>query len=180
MPATEVHAGKAFVDDTTVGAGGTWTNPANAVSRNGVYATNALASGGGFQTYYLKATDFGFAVPADATIVGVSLRVAGLTSLGTRTWECKLVKGGTVSGDNKSTSIPSAVAEKILGGEADMWGLTLTPSDVNASNFGAVVSCLQGDSNGSTESIDSILLAVHYTLPPVYGRGRRRRFRRRL
>jgi hypothetical protein len=53
----------------------------------------------------------------------------------------RLVKGGVISGDNKATgSITTSDAYYSFGGAADKWGLSLTESDVEASNFGVVVS----------------------------------------
>jgi hypothetical protein len=53
----------------------------------------------------------------------------------------RLVKGGVISGDNKATgSITTSDAYYSFGGAADLWGLTLTESDIEASGFGVVVS----------------------------------------
>lgn len=56
----------------------------------------------------------------------------------------KLVKGGVVTGNDKSTgaALPqnSPDVYRSYGGALDMWGATLTPADVNASNFGVGVS----------------------------------------
>jgi hypothetical protein len=50
----------------------------------------------------------------------------------------KLIKGGTISGDDKSTNatLPTSDTYVSYGGASDMWGLSLVPSDINASNFG--------------------------------------------
>lgn len=62
----------------------------------------------------------------------------GLLNLST----IKLVKGGVISGDNKGTgSLTSASdTEYTFGGSSDLWGLSLSSSDVNASDFGIVLS----------------------------------------
>ena len=54
----------------------------------------------------------------------------------------QLIKGGVISGDNKANR---TVGGQIItdrgftsyGGTADLWGLSMSPSDINASNFGA-------------------------------------------
>jgi hypothetical protein len=55
----------------------------------------------------------------------------------------KLVRGGSIVGDNKvgSTVLPDTDTDAYIsyGGSDDLWGTTLTPSDVNASTFGVVV-----------------------------------------
>lgn len=53
----------------------------------------------------------------------------------------KLVKGGTISGNEKATgAVTTTDAYYTFGGAADLWGVTLTDTDVNASTFGVVVS----------------------------------------
>lgn len=50
----------------------------------------------------------------------------------------KLVNGGVISGNDKSTAatLPWSDAYVSYGGSSDLWGLALTPTDVNGSNFG--------------------------------------------
>lgn len=50
----------------------------------------------------------------------------------------KLVKGGTIQGDDKTTSavIPTTETYVSYGGAEDLWGLELTSSDINSSDFG--------------------------------------------
>ncbi len=54
----------------------------------------------------------------------------------------KLVKGGIISGDNKATGTPIANGGtyKSYGSSTDLWGLSLTPSDINSGNFGVAYS----------------------------------------
>lgn len=57
--------------------------------------------------------------------------------------DIQLVKGGTISGNNKASDndsgqIGSDRGFVSYGSSSDLWGLTLTPTDINASNFGAV------------------------------------------
>lgn len=48
----------------------------------------------------------------------------------------RLVIGGTVAGDNKSTGVTVTSADQTYGGAADLWGLTPTSAQINASDFG--------------------------------------------
>lgn len=120
-----------------------WGTPNNAKVSDNTYATIFASSTGDSQ--YLKATNFGFAIPSGATINGVSVAVERdrNVSLGNSIAEksIKLVKGGTVSGNDKSTGAawPNTEATITYGGAADLWGLTLTDTDINASTFGVVV-----------------------------------------
>ena len=58
---------------------------------------------------------------------------------------CRLVKGGTVQGDNKADWINdgwgtacNTDATQVYGGPTDLWGLSFDVGDVNASDFGFV------------------------------------------
>lgn len=98
-----------LADDSAVGTDA-WANPTNAASSNDVRAI------------------------ASPTVSGSVFTV--------RDVNVKLVKGGTVSGDNKAdtgTDWPSSDTDKTYGGAADLWGVTLTESDVEASDFGVVI-----------------------------------------
>ena len=65
---------------------------------------------------------------------------ADMTNSGSVETTIKLIKGGTISGNNKSTgaTIPTTLTTVNYGGTSDLWGLTFSVSDVNASNFGVV------------------------------------------
>jgi hypothetical protein len=117
-------------------------------------------------------TNFGFSVPSNATICGVVATVkkkaANVNTLSTVfDNSVKLVKAGVVSGTNKAlvgnwTTTNTAFT---YGGDADLWGLSLTPADVNASNFGIAFSAsLSGTiSLIPSSQIDNIQLTVYYT-----------------
>jgi hypothetical protein len=80
----------------------------------------------------------------------------------------KLVKGGTVSGDNKadtSNNWPTSDGTKTYGGGSDLWGLTLSQSDINASNFGFVLEAhlYAGPYVTITASVDTMYISVTYT-----------------
>jgi len=158
-----------LADDAAVGAVA-WSNPGNAASSNDVYAV--FSTSGVQQSHYLKATNFGFSVPAGATIDGVAVsieRKAGHDSTLRNVVDSvvKLVVGGTVSGNNKaatSTKWPTSDGSVSYGGAADLWGLTPSAADVNGSDFGVVLSATSAGSNGKTSgSVDHITITVTYT-----------------
>lgn len=148
--------------------------PNNALSADNVYATAtailAVLSG---PTQNLTLTNFGFSVPSNATICGVvavvKKKAANVNALSTVfDNSVKLVKAGVVGGNNKAlvgnwTTTNTAFT---YGGDADLWGLTLTPADVNASNFGVAFSAnISGTiSLIPSAQIDNIQLTVYYTL----------------
>jgi hypothetical protein len=61
-----------------------------------------------------------------------------LLNAGAVEYSIKLIKGGTISGTDKSTgaTIPTTQTSVNYGGASDLWGLTFTNTDINASNFG--------------------------------------------
>lgn len=123
---------------------------------------------GAATSHYLKATNFGFAVPSTATIVGILATITRSATGGPgshypRDNSVKLVKGGVIGGtDNAATgtwgSLSTAVA---YGGASDLWGQTWTPVNVNASTFGAAISAV-GDSATNAATISAVAITVYY------------------
>jgi len=122
-------------------------------------------------TFYLKATNFGFNLPACYIINGIEATVE---------WNCNqvdkatdaevlLVMAGTPSGANQATGafLPTADAVSIYGSSTNTWGLTLSPADVNNTNFGVAFSIEKlGGGPSLTASIDHITITVYHTAPP--------------
>jgi hypothetical protein len=157
-------------DDSSVGTV-SWTNVTRVVSTNSSYATASVTN---TVTHYINCQNFGFSVPSNATIAGVLCSVIAHTngSLGDAgDNSVKLIKGGTIQGTDQvifgtlaalASSTDLTFLYPVTGGGANLWGLTLTPADVNASNFGVAVS-LQGETNNTnTIFVDSITLQVFY------------------
>lgn len=131
-----------------------------------VRITVYYTTSGGSQAHYLKASNFGFALPSTATVSGVQVDVekkAGTASNVTDT-VVKLVKGGTVSGSDKSSASAWGTSDAYTsyGGASDLWGVALAYSDINASTFGFVISC-SAASVPETAYIDHIRITVYYT-----------------
>lgn len=140
-------SGSTFSDDNSIG-NFAFSIPGNAIisddSRSSAKALLILLNG---NTHYLKVTGFGFSIPPLATITGIKVEVEKsawdisiLASV--RDNEVKLVKGGAVVGDNRAngSSWNDSDNYNIYGDTTDTWGATLSPIDVNASNFGIVFS----------------------------------------
>lgn len=152
------------VNDASVGDIA-WTNPGNGISSNDVYATAVI--GMGMTSQYLKATEFGFAIPAGATIDGITVAVerkGTQAQTGVKDSEVKIVKGGTIGTTNKlSADIwPTTDAYKTYGGATDLWGETWTSTDINATNFGMVILATL-DTLDETASVDHIRITINYT-----------------
>lgn len=148
-------------DDSAVGTV-TWSNPGNVTASDNTYATAAVNS---TTSHYLKATNFGFSIPAGSTIDGVVVEWERKANTGGAVDNSvKLVKAGSVTGSDKSTGAWWSTTESFVsfGASNDLWGATLSASDVNDSTFGAALS---GKSTfGSiTLSVDSCRITVYYT-----------------
>ena len=159
---TFTNSGLTFASDSTLGVVAI-TNPANASASDNAYATAILL--GTQTTQYLKATNFQFAIPTDATVTGVTVSIERSSTVGSTTNDnsVKLVKGGTISGNDKATgtSWPTSDGTATYGSSTDLWGLTLTPSDINASTFGVVVSAIT--TLAATAQIDYISITIDYS-----------------
>jgi hypothetical protein len=148
-----------------------WNNPFNVFLSDDQYAfANNVGPQGA--TRYLKATGFGFNIPATDTIVGIKMEaevsggVSGVVYVVDNS--VRIVKGGTISGEDKAVGPgwPNSDTWKAWGGSTDLWGLTWTPADINSSSFGIVISAKSvqpGSGIALTARIDAIRCTV-YTL----------------
>jgi hypothetical protein len=159
-------SGIAFSSLTNVGAD-------DASSATASITLSLLGSG---KTNYLKATGFGFAIPASATICGISVsikkRATGINILNSISDEAvRLVVGGAATGTNKakSGSWTGTAAFSNYGGAADTWSNSLTPTQVNSSNFGVAIAADYSGLTGVllTAEIDYITMQVSYMNIPV-------------
>lgn len=173
-----------FVNDASVGSLD-FTNPTNGLSSDNAYASVIALAVTPTNSKYLKATNFGFSIPSTATIKGVTVSMeksqlwltglVGLQSVADNS--VMLVKGGSVSGSNKSASGNWGYSDAITtyGGAADMWGNTLTYSDVNSTNFGVAISTLMqglvvlGVNVLPIAYVDQITMSVTYEVPLPVG-----------
>lgn len=160
----------------SAGTGTAWSSPGNILTNNDSNATASVSNFGSstITTQNLNATNFQFAIPANATIVGIEAtigRYTGLLALGgyTRDVTVRLLKGGAVTGTNKAVvgvDWPTAETPAVYGGPSDMWGTTWTPAQINANNFGlTLVATVQVQTGITAATVDYMTLTVSYTLP---------------
>jgi len=148
-------------------AGGTrpWANPDNAKLSNNAYATAAGTPSGG-SSYYLKATNFGFAIPAGATIDGIKVqfeRKRGATA-NVSDWKIHIVKAsGAYGTQNKSGGWNWTTSEGYIefGGDADLWGEVWGATDINDPDFG--VGLAVGLDPLTVAYVDHVRIKVYYT-----------------
>lgn len=138
------------------GGGATWTNPGNAVTQNGTYAS-CVATGGLSNT--LTGTSCGFSLPAgsEATAITVEVYCYFLTS----THNCAIgaVLYGTTSASVGTT--PSWVSVTF----PDIRGQGMTASIINGSSFGGQITPAYGVSD--TLYVDAFRVTVTYGTPPT-------------
>lgn len=148
-------------DDSAVGSTA-WTNTGNITVSDGTTSSVLGAS----TSHYLKATNFGFTIPAGATINGILMEIRCNTNANVA-FEAiiKLVKGGVVSGNNKSASnaLSGIIGYRSYGGSADLWGLAFASADINASNFGVVFQVSNGGKGSADAFVDHVRATVTYT-----------------
>ena len=155
-------------------AGNPWNNPGNIFAADGVLATSAIPSGN--STQYLKATGYGFAIPSNATITGILVKVLAKGSISGVISDnsVRLYKAGVLTGANHQNGnlLTNALAYQNYGGSADLWGASWTSTDINSGNFGVAYSATNQDTVlNRTASVDYISVTVYYNAPAGVGVG---------
>lgn len=156
------------VEDTSTGIGVWVTDVNNVKAWDGVEAFTQVIGPpfGTTPSHPINCTNFGFSIPSGATIDGI---VASIVQRDANSsppaWNhiMQLIKGGSRAGTNKGDDTTNRASSALytFGASNDLWGLTLSPSDVNASNFG--VSTSYASSNAIQMAVDAFWLTVYYT-----------------
>lgn len=174
--ATQTRTPASCANDASIGTVN-WTNPGNTLSSNNSYATAGVA-GAGTTTSYLRCTGYGFTLPPNATINGITVSIERRSSSagagGARDAAVRAVQGGVIGTEDRSsgTNYTTADLTEDHGGATDLWGLTWTSTDINAADFGAAFAARKNAGGGGTFtlSVDVISITVDYTpdtTPPV-------------
>lgn len=150
----------------------TWSNPANIITTNGVNSASILASNE--VSNYLQATNYGFSIPNGVVITGIQVTInrrSGSISGGKAITDnvVSLVKNGTITGTNNAapaTLWPLAIEPATYGSSTDLWGTTWTAADINATNFGVVLSAKAPITATRSALVDSMLITVYYIPAP--------------
>ena len=155
-----VIAGAGATVDT--GAGTAWTSPGNITASDNTGADN---TGSTSQSDSLKASSFGLSVPSGATIVGIETRAELIQSgSGTKTYSyVDIGKDDSTLATSKNPGDTITTSDVLYddGGAADLWGLSWTPTEVNASTFQVRIRTTSGSALGHA-SCDAIWVKVHY------------------
>lgn len=154
-----------------------WVNVGNVGADDGTQATITAATYDSPDiSQLIVASNFGFSIPALATVNGITVEVDRSNAVGAASDNrIQLAKGTTFAdlvGTNKAAAItdwPTALAIASYGGAADLWGTTWTPAEVNASSFALFLS-VQADAANTDVGVDFIRVTVDYTAPVIAGR----------
>lgn len=150
------------VNAPTAASGTNWTNPTNVFSSNdsrAVFATTTQND--------LKITGFGFTIPTNATILGVTVTVEGNGTDATaanRSVELGLTKDGTtLSGTRAASQQLNQTTDTTLtfGSSSSMFSTTLTAAEINATTFGVLLRA--ANTNAGARNIDAVTVSVAYT-----------------
>ena len=119
---------------------------------------------------WLRASQFGFSIPSEATIDGIKVEISHLGAHENRVKDSslRLVDGdGNNVGDDKASAVAwDALAQETFtyGGDSDKWNASPTPSMVNDSDFGVRLSAQESSSAGNTiADVHWIKITVYYT-----------------
>ncbi len=143
-----------------------WTDPANITATGAPYATAVIT--GGATSEYLQGTNYGFSIPLDATIDGITVSIMRMDSAGNGTADSDLylLKASAIAGNNHASTVkwPVSMTVATYGGTADLWGTTWTPSEVNATSFGVSLSAYNTHPvQPRTASVDYMRITITYT-----------------
>ncbi len=144
-----------------------WSNPGNITAND---ASNASVTLSPYQaSHWLKATNLGFAIPADATVGGITVELwaSASSNAAIADTSARIVKGGVVVGASKSSGISTlSIAGDLwtYGGASDLWGVSWLGSDINAADFGFVWAVTNSSVGAETAYVDYIRITVEYTV----------------
>lgn len=156
-----------------------WNSPGNAAlsDNSQVQATQVLALFATANTNYLVVQGLGLAIPAASTICGISVDIehsAGGISLGggIRDASVRIVKNGSITGTDHAS--PSnwggSDAHATYGSSTDIWGVSWTPADINAGNFGVAIAASLNAGLASvalSARVDHVTITVYYMNPSI-------------
>lgn len=137
-----------------------WANPGNVTADDAAYATVTTSANNSTR---LTGSNFGFAIPSDATILGIVVEAKVKTASGSAGMIARInktISNGATASAAKTFSVGTSEAWVPTGGASDLWGLALSASEVNASTFGALIQTNLNPTD--TFSANAIRVTVYY------------------
>lgn len=148
-----------------------WNNPGRAAASDNNRASASLNDNQA--SHYLRCADYGFSIPAEATIDGLTVSIERRASSTSRIRDnaVRMVKSGTIQSANRATSNYYTTSDTYEdhGGPTDLWDTAWTATDINDANFGAALSAIKPTTagGGTTVEVDHMEITVHYTIVAV-------------
>lgn len=146
-----------------------WAGLVNVSADDGVNASITAASyDSPDKSQILRVRDFGFTIPTTATLNGIVVEIERNCGAGTAAdFRVQLMTGtlfANLVGNNKAAAgdWPASMAIATYGSSSDMWGTTLTPTDVNSVNFCVGLS-VQATAANVDIFVDYVRTTIHYT-----------------
>ena len=147
------------------GTGTAWATPGNLLTTGASFATVALTPS--TVSELLAGSSINLAVPSSATITGVAVSVQG-KYVGTGNGQIVLgLASGITALGNFTVPMSSTLTPITKGSAAYQWGTTLTPTQVNNTNFSATL--LASTTGTGTFSVNKLVVTVYYTEPLTSG-----------
>ena len=142
-------------------------------SSNNVDAATVSGIDSSNPSVYLYSSQYHFGIPAGATITGVELQYECEGTMASKDNSIKLVLGGgSYAGSDENAEASTAWnysgdSTQTRGTSSDLWGFSattqLTPTAVNSSKFGSVISAGRYGGDTPTPRVDHIQMKIHYT-----------------
>lgn len=153
--------------DYNDGSGTAWSNPAYIQADDGNYATCAIIKQN--FSHMLKAQNFGFSIPLDATVINVSFSYQRKAYAANNIKEktvTMLDASGSAGTDVADTSTTWTLSDVIItkSGDGSYWGITLSSSLVNDADFGLQIKLQNVGTADTTALIDYVSCTVTYSL----------------
>lgn len=146
-----------------------WTNLSDARLSDDKWATTAAPLDAGKTTNQLKASAFGFTLPAGALVRGVEVgieRSASGSATALKDQDVRVLVKGAPLPTNGAKNIPWATADTAAsyGSATELWGATaIQAGEVEAADFGVLLTVTA--SAADTPRVDAISMTVHFEDP---------------
>lgn len=143
-----------------------WVNPGNAKESDDNFAVISFIADSSSE--WLAASNFGFALPNAARIIGIKSRIELLSAFELIPFDSvSLIIAGTIDEttnqvDGETTDTTEAVVT--FGGVSDLWGLVLTRDMIESSGFGVAIA-FPVPLGIEVIFVDHITIEVFYQLP---------------
>jgi len=147
----------------------TWDNPSGAKAHDVDYALASICCETGGTSHYLKATNFDFFIPSGATIDGIVVEIEKRRTDFVFDNAVRIVKRGIIGTVDKSADGQWPVTDTYVsyGSPIDLWleetEVTWTADDINAPDFGVVISASMGGLGPNQAFVNHIRIRVYYT-----------------